>query len=283
MIVDVTPVQYRPHDDAYRLDVEVIDAEELRSRVASDPQRGFERVNFQCFLFVRSGTYTHTIDFETHQCTGGSCLLIRPSQVHRFGPASDWNGWILIVGPHHVPDAIERLPPHIRIPEEVAIAIVELFQRMTADASMATEPTQLNDLLALQAQLLVRRLFLGHASSDAEHLIDPAVISRYREYRAAVDRHFRQWHLVTPYAEHLGLSTKSLNRACRATSDVTAKRVIVERIILEAKRLLAHRTDPVAAISAHLGFDEPTNFVKYFKRETDLTPAQFRDSLLTTA
>jgi AraC-like DNA-binding protein len=283
MAVDVRPVRYRPHDVAYRLDVEVIDAAELRSRVASDPQRGFERVDFQCLLFVRSGTYTHTIDFETHQGTTGSCLLIGPGQVHRFGPASDWDGWMLIIGPHHVPDAIERLPAHIRTTEGLATVVAELFERVADDASTATDPTQLNDLLALQAQLLVRRLFLGHTSSDPERLIDPMMIRRYREYRTAVDQYFRQWHLVTAYARHLGCSAKSLNRACRATSDVTAKRVIVERIILEAKRLLAHSSDPVAKISSDLGFDEPTNFVKYFKRETERTPAQVRARVLSAS
>ncbi len=283
MIVNATRVQYRPHDAAYRLDVEVIRAKALRDRVASDPQRGFERVDFHCLLFVRSGSYTHTIDFETHQCTAGSCLLIGPGQVHRFGPPSDWDGWILIVAPHHVPHEIERLPPHIRATDGVVTAIVELFKRMTADASSATDPTQLNKLLAIQAQLLVKRLVLCHPIQHAAHLIDPVTIGRYRDYRAAVDQHFRQWHLVTPYARHLGYSTKSLDRACQATSDSNAKGMIVERIILEAKRVLAHSSEPVARISDDLGFDEPTNFVKYFKRVTNLTPTQFRDSLLTTA
>ena len=283
MIVDVTPVRFRPHDDAYRLDVEVIRAKALRDRVASDPRRSFERVDFHCLLFVRSGNYTHTIDFETHQCTAGSCLLIGPGQVHCFGPPSDWDGWILIVAPHHVPNEIERLPPHIRATEGVATTIVELFKRMTADASSASDPTQLNSLLAIQAQLLVKRLVLCHPSRNAAHLIDPVTITRYRDYRAAVDQNFRQWHLVTPYARHLGYSTKSLDRACRATSDATAKRMIVERIILEAKRILAHSSDPVARVSNDLGFDEPTNFVKYFKRATNLTPTQFRDSLVPAA
>ena len=134
MIVNATRVQYRPHDAAYRLDVEVIRAKALRDRVASDPQRGFERVAFQCLLFVRSGSYTHTIDFETHQCTAGSCLLIGPGQVHRFGPPSDWDGWILIVAPHHVPHEIERLPPHIRATDGVVTAIVELFSAYVPSA-----------------------------------------------------------------------------------------------------------------------------------------------------
>lgn len=282
MAVDVAPVRYRPHDDNYRLDVEVVGAEELRRRVASDPQRGFERVDFQCVLFVRSGTYTHTVDFETFHCAAGSCLLVGPGQVHCFGPASSWDGWILIVAPHHVPDEIGRLPPHIRTPDGLATTIVELFERMTADASSPADPAQRNDLLALQSQLLVRRLLPLRSGGDAAHPIDKVATNRYREYRSAVDQHYRRWHLVTPYARHLGCSTKSLNRACRAASDGTAKRVIVERIILEAKRLLAHSSDPAARISADLGFDEPTNFVKFFKRETDLTPAQFRAGLRPT-
>lgn len=280
MKVEVRPVQYRPHDDAYRLDVEVVSADELRSRVALEPRRGFERVDFQCILFVRSGRYSHTIDFETHQCSAGSCVVVKPGQVHRFGQPSDWDGWIVIVGSQHVPNEIDRLPPHIRTDRGLAAVIAELLARMAADSSSASDPSRLNELLALQARLLVTRLSLGHASPAPAPLIDPMIINRYQVYRGAVDRHFRQWHLVNPYAQHLGWSSKSLNRACRATGDVTAKRVIIERIILEAKRLLAHTSDPVSTISSHLGFDEPTNFVKFFKRETGLTPVQFRRSPL---
>lgn len=279
MSVEVTPVRYRPHDDAYRLAVEVIDAEELRSRVASHPQRGFERVDFQCFLFVRSGRYTHTVDFETHECAAGSCLPIRPGQVHRFGPPGDWDGWILIVGSHHVPEMAERLPSHVRADPRLTAAITELLERMTVDTMLSADPAQLGELLALQTRVLVSRLALGDRGAETEHAIDPIVLRRYREYRAAVDAEFRRWHLVAPYARRLGCSTRSLNRACRAASDVTAKRVIVDRIILEAKRLLAHSGDTAARISADLGFDEPTNFAKFFRRETHLTPAAFRASV----
>ncbi len=282
MIVEVAPVRYRPHDDGYRLDIEVLEAEELRRRVASNPQRGFERVDFQCLLFVQSGEYSHTIDFETFRCTAGSCLLITPGQVHCFGSAADWDGWILIVSPHHVPDEVGRLPPHVRTPEGTAAAIAELFARMIDDASSAADPQTRNELLALQSELLVTRLLSCHAGQGQAQPVDQIAVNRYREYRAAVDEHHRRWHLVTPYARHLGCSTKSLNRACRTTGDVTAKRVIVERIILEAKRLLAQSSHPAAKISTDLGFDEATNFVKFFKRETGLTPTQFRAGILTT-
>lgn len=276
MLADVTQVHYRPHDDEYRLDVEMIRAAELRRRVSSDPQRGFERVDFQCLLFVHSGRYTHTIDFETHRCGTGSCLVIRPGQVHRFGPPSDWDGWLLVLGSHDALSEIEGLASHIRADDRLAAAIAELLTRMADDAAAAVDPTRTSELLALQARVLVRRLLLGQVDSNPSSLIDARIIDRHREYRTAVERHFRQWHAVADYAEHLGWSAKSLNRACRATAGVGAKRVITERIVLEAKRLLVHGSDTVAAISADLGFDEPTNFVKFFRRETGLTPLAFR-------
>ena len=91
-----------------------------------------------------------------------------------------------------------------------------------------------------------------------------------------MDRAFDRSHLVSTYARSLGCSSRSLNRACRAAADLSAKEVIVARVVLEAKRLLAHADDPVAAISHRLGFDEPTNFTKFFKRDTGTTPARFR-------
>lgn len=115
MASEVTSVSYRPHDATYRLDIEVLTAEELRGRVASNPQRGFERIDFQCVVFVHSGSYSHVVDFESYELHAGACLLIGPGQVHRFGPASDWNGWILIVGTHLVPDLVQDLPTYVRM------------------------------------------------------------------------------------------------------------------------------------------------------------------------
>ncbi|MEV7027381.1 helix-turn-helix domain-containing protein, partial [Kitasatospora sp. NPDC093558] len=48
------------------------------------------------------------------------------------------------------------------------------------------------------------------------------------------------------------------------------------RVALQAQRLLAHTDLPVAAIGRSLGFGEPTNFGKFFTRETGHTPGGFR-------
>ena len=47
--------------------------------------------------------------------------------------------------------------------------------------------------------------------------------------------------------------------------------------MLEAKRILAHTTESVKEIGYDLGFDEPTNFIKYFKKHSKFTPTEFRE------
>lgn len=72
------------------------------------------------------------------------------------------------------------------------------------------------------------------------------------------------------------LHRKSLTAACKQTSGATPKQLIAQRLTLEAKRLLAHSKQSVHQIAFSLGFNEPTNFIKFFKKYTALTPRQFR-------
>ncbi len=82
------------------------------------------------------------------------------------------------------------------------------------------------------------------------------------------------------YASALGMSDKTLSRVCLAASGVPAKTVIKQRLVLEAKRLLAHTSMAVQAIGRELGFEEAINFVKFFRKETEMPPLVFRASQL---
>lgn len=285
----VRPVGYAPPDH-HLADVEVVDAAELRRRVAAIPDRGVERVDFHVLLVVTAGDYEHMVDFEDHRCAAGSSLLVRPGQVHEFGPPSSWSGWMALFraedlvprgrGPSTdpLPEALAALPVHGHLPGEHRQAVEECLARMRTDAATRADPRAVTDLLLAQVRVLVLRLALALAPVEATSVHDPEVLARFRAFRTAVDAQHHHWHQVQDYARHLGCSTKSLNRASRAVVDLTAKEVIVARIVLEAKRLLAHTPLTVATVGSRLGFDEATNFVKFFRRETGTTPGRFREA-----
>lgn len=62
---------------------------------------------------------------------------------------------------------------------------------------------------------------------------------------------------------------------------MNAKEFIDRRVVLEARRLLAHSDHTAARIAARLGFTSATNFTKYFHQRTGTTPIAFRAAVRT--
>jgi AraC-like DNA-binding protein len=296
----VTAVQYHAPPN-YALDVELYPVAELRRRVGDADARGLERIDFHCLIYLTVGRYAHMVDFETHSMAPGSLLLLQPGQVHRFGDLAGCDGSLLVFRSELLPSragagaqvdpqigtgrAVDELAmlqlaedqrTHLRLCAAARQAVTETFERMAVDARRPA-CRALNTLLRSQVQSLLLRLQLEADPSAAAVHVEPAVLQRYRRYRAAVERHFASWHGVAPYAKRLGCSEKSLTRAALRVTDRSAKAVLTERLVLEAKRKLAHTLLPVAAVGDQLGFAEATNFVKFFRRETGLTPGVFRE------
>ena len=71
---------------------------------------------------------------------------------------------------------------------------------------------------------------------------------------------------VKYYANLLAISTKKLNSITKTHWGFTAKEFIEEKIIYESKKILLETPDTIKEISYTLGFTEPTNFNKFFKR-----------------
>jgi len=56
----------------------------------------------------------------------------------------------------------------------------------------------------------------------------------------------------------------------------TPMQMIQERVILEAQRLLLYSELNINQICYKLGFDDPSYFVKYFKKHAKIAPSEFR-------
>jgi AraC family transcriptional regulator, transcriptional activator of pobA len=83
---------------------------------------------------------------------------------------------------------------------------------------------------------------------------------------------------VGGYAKKLFVSANTLNQTVKEITGKTAKDIIANKITQEAKKLLQYTNDDVAEISYHLGFEEPTHFIRFFKNQTSITPKEYRNS-----
>jgi AraC-like DNA-binding protein len=94
-----------------------------------------------------------------------------------------------------------------------------------------------------------------------------------------VEKNFTKTRDAKAYAADLSISYKHLNDVSKEIVNSTAKSFIDNYVILEAKRMLVSTSLSVKEIAFELGFDEPTNFLKYFKKHTSITPVDFRKTL----
>ncbi|GAB4021474.1 helix-turn-helix transcriptional regulator [Spirosoma koreense] len=97
-----------------------------------------------------------------------------------------------------------------------------------------------------------------------------------RKFQARVDEHFQQWHEVSDYAAMLHLSAGYLSEVVKAQSGKPAIKHIHDRLVLEARRLLFHTPHSLKEIAFDLGFSDASYFTRFFKRETGMTPADYR-------
>lgn len=91
-----------------------------------------------------------------------------------------------------------------------------------------------------------------------------------------VDLHYKELKTTSQYAEKLNLSPNYLNVLIKEYLDISAGRMIKNRVVLEAERLLLHTTLSVVEISYELGFSDNSHFGKYFKSATKYSPNQYR-------
>lgn len=77
----------------------------------------------------------------------------------------------------------------------------------------------------------------------------------------------------------MGVTYKTLNKLCKQVAHQTPKQLIDAYTILEAKRRLAIQNIQVTQLAYELGFEETTNFIRYFKKHTSMTPHLFKISV----
>jgi AraC-like DNA-binding protein len=106
-----------------------------------------------------------------------------------------------------------------------------------------------------------------------------AAIGLARRFRQAVERSFRASTSVRDYAQMLGVTPSHLSESLRLETGLTAGELIRARLLLEAKRLLLHSELTIAEIGYELGFEDPSYFSRFVRREIETSPVEFRNRI----
>ncbi|WTU15837.1 helix-turn-helix transcriptional regulator [Streptomyces sp. NBC_00075] len=263
--------------------VEVMSLAELRSRAPAGSLEVPQRPDFHHLLTLTSGVLWHTVDFTGHALNPGSWLWVRPGQVQQWGDLEQAQGTLILFERGFLDPATAA---STRLDDPYApVALTPVGddrEALRAAADHLDREFHAHLRLPVDIHVAVLRHLLAALVLNLAHLTAPASSpafepgETYLRFRDAVERDFSRTRRLDDYAHTLGYSPRTLSRATLAAAGVNAKEFIDRRVVLEAKRLLAHGERSATRIAAQLGFSSATNFSKYFHQRTGTTPIAFR-------
>jgi AraC-like DNA-binding protein len=130
-------------------------------------------------------------------------------------------------------------------------------------------------------QMLLKRLIIICTRLAKEQLIikklDNDQIDVVRKFNVLVDIHYKTKRKVSDYAELLFKSPKTLSNLFALYNQKSPQQIILDRLALEAKRLLQFTEKQNQEIAYELGFNDPAHFSRFFKKMTDFSPTRYRE------
>ncbi|WP_107487768.1 AraC family transcriptional regulator [Streptomyces sp. M1013] len=236
---------------------------------------GTQRADFHVLAVVDAGRGSVTVDFLRHPLEERSAVWIPPGAVHRWADIADVTGHLVLFVPTapvtHVTRELVASPDlaaQWSIPDADWPFVDAARDHLLLETSAPPGDVS-GELPGILLSALIARLRPPHAQAR----ISPPV---FRLFRSCVEAHFREHHDAGYYARALGYAPRTLSRAVQQASGRTAKGYIVDRIVLEAKRLLAHDHLTAARCANVLGFSDASNFSVFFRKATGMSPGAWQ-------
>lgn len=246
------------------------------------------RPDFYILLFLTEGEVIHKIDFESCKLKSRQCLIISSGQLHAFDAKSDYQGYMVLFNDFFFQryisvatiNEINRLYNNFlgikkfEIPDS-EISFIDDLKFYSNSLKMESKSAALANRLSIYLINLVQ-----NSNNNIDQKISLKNSTLFSEFISYLNSDINKSHDANYFADKLMVSYKHLNKACKAITTLTIKAYIDSYLILEAKRYLTATSLSAKEIGYKLGFDEPTNFSKFFKKHVYETPANFRKNLI---
>ena len=268
---------------------------------------------FKAFQIEEDGTETRTYSRKEFYKI---CLTTGKSKIHYSDKTYEQEGTILFFGNPHIPYSWETIStsyvgytilfsgdffknserseslqqssffkiggtPVLKISEEQRIFLNTIFQKMITEQE--SDYVFKDELIRNYISLIIHESLKMEPSENYEHnknassrLTSVFLELLERQFPIETIQNPLQLRTAQQYAQHLNVHINYLNRAVKEVTGKSTTTHITERIITEAKALLLHTDWSISEIAYALGFDYPTYFNNFFKKQTGTNPSSFR-------
>ncbi|MGH2666639.1 AraC family transcriptional regulator [Flavobacterium sp.] len=287
MTTDIIKYDFKP---GLLQECEIVDLAKLYAE-SSDIITITHRAKFYHIIWFQNGNHLHLVDFNPITITPNTLLFINKDTVQRFDSNSNFQGKAILFTDQFfckTESDIKYLKESILFNNLFTVTQIEiqnqlkiftdLFQQIADELHNEKDNLQ-SDILQNLLQNLMLHSERERKKQNFYEIKKSTDLDYVLLFKDILETNYTNQKQVNFYAKQIIITEKRLNQATSKVLGKTPKQIIDDRIILESKRILAHTNISIKEVGYNLGFDEPTNFIKYFKKHSNLTPIEFREKI----
>lgn len=276
-----------PERKSQQFQVEVFDAK--RHFSVKYPHRH----DFFEVLYLQKGSGYHVIDGNKYEIKPPCVFFMSPGQAHKLELSQDIEGYIFIFTADFYllnrsnQNSLIEFPffytihqdnPPLLLHNEGDIRFLgTLFRQGITEIDQTGDHT---------LEMLRSILDLILTTCAARYPVNDNLLNKgkgqilVKKFFHLIEENNQNNLSLSDYAGLIGVTANHLTQTVKVLTGKTSLQIIKSKQLLEIKRLLVHTSLNVSEIANQLNFEDQSYFSKFFKRETGLTPLQYRNEAL---
>jgi AraC-like DNA-binding protein len=230
------------------------------------------------------GEVEYFADFKKHTVIAPALMFLSPEQVYQNVCGSQYKKVYVSFTKDFLVNEVQGVlscweymfsQEVILVKDEATLEELQTYVHLMQREFNSTRPQKnlvlrnlLNAFIICAARLMSCKTGIVQMDSSQNKIV--------RQFKTLIDENYLHRTQVAQYADMLYVTPGHLNDLIKSLTGKTAKQIIDEKRIIEAKRLLFWGEHSVKEIAGHLNFDDDAYFNRFFKKHTGQTPALFQ-------
>jgi AraC-like DNA-binding protein len=264
--------------------IDLLCLEDLAKYIKLSP---VQRLTYYDITIIADGSGTLNIDNYEYDLEQGVVFFSSPGQIRKWNTGKVPKGHVLIFEDEFLctffsdTQFVRNLscfnscdtPPVLQLQRGEYHELIVLFEGVRNEiSSFKKSDTHILRALLYQILILLNRKFTSVYPASGKKTMNRYVNS----FIQLVNTNHHRHRSVDYYARQLHITSGHLNSLVKSYFGKSAKKYILNRNVLEAKRMLQYTNLGVDEIANHLNYETSTYFIRTFREHTDMTPLHFR-------
>jgi AraC family transcriptional regulator, transcriptional activator of pobA len=242
--------------------------------------------NLYQFFFIESGSGTLIINEKSKKFSGLNIIIMPENNLHGFQFNDDIKGYTLSVSSAIIDKIMNKDEELLYEINRVRLLnmnnytdefndVMDSVRRMNKEFTLKAEKESL--FLETLLLLLIIKVFRMTIETEKEYVASTRELAYYKDFMKMIKHGVPTNKNIDDFTKDLGISKTHLNRVCQTIAGESTKQVISKYLINESMVLMAHTDMTISEIAYQLEFKDVSYFCRFYKKQTGVSPAKFRE------